>query len=442
MHRRSRACIMVRCLVVVTAACCAHAATLPAQQAAVLVLLGSRHGPAEVLVDGVRVATLLGEQVELPVAPGVPHEVRVRKVGFDDFATEVTLPPGGVSEPIRVNLAARPVRAVAGRAEDLPDAGECGATGAGLALAQAPAGATLLIDGNPAHGLNATPSGSLFELPSPGTHVALVTADGYPEVSFGFEVADGEWIAARLRYPGYPELSADTVLVPVPPRPSLQAEPRPVAPAPPLSQEELQSLRSDLAKAARSRPHRGVLQIGGILTATLGVGGLAMGLTSHTKSCGVDYWAGPTRTCRLERDEPSAVLYAASGGLIAAGIVMTALSRGRPLPDRCGTEARESCMERLSEALSAAEADSAAYPHRKTRWEADSLSWERRHHEALMRLETEALPAWRATVDDMGRRNAVQHANLQRNTTVLQEWLDNVRRGEFTPTVGILRCRR
>jgi hypothetical protein len=510
---RPRVSIIVRCLLGLAPVCCTHATALPAQQVGVLVLLGIRDGPAEVQVDGVRVGTLLDEPLELQVAPGRPHAVRVRKVGFEDFTADVTVTPGGAAEPIRVNLAERPVRAVvrptieaagieppgelhvfdldahrvpvvlgdqafetpitlafprrgaevriggtqlclvptgpspvvrmrAGRIEDLRDASRCEEVRPRMELAQAPAGASLLIDGSPPQALDATPLGPLFELPQAGMHVALVTASGYPDVSFEFEVSDGELITAELAYAGYPDLLSDTVLLPVPPRPSLQAEPRPLAPSPPLSPEERQALRSELAMAARSRPTRSVLQLGGILAATLGVAGLAEGLTSHSKTCGVDYWAGPTYTCRLKRDEPSAVLYAASAGLVAAGIVMTIRGRGRPLPAVCGSEGKDRCVERLSATVDAAEADSAAYPQRASQWEADSLAWERRNQETLTRYEADALPAWRATVAELAQRNAVQHANLQRNTTALQEWLEKVRRGELTPAVRITRRQR
>jgi len=279
----------------------------------------------------------------------------------------------------------------------------------------------------------------VLQLPSAGYHVALVTASAHPDVSFQFEVSGGEWVTAELDYPGYPELSPDTVLLPVPPRPLLQAEPQPLAPPPPMSPEELQALRSNLDTASRSRPQRSMLQVGGILMASLGVAGIVGGLTAHSKTCGYNYWAEPTYVCGRERSGQPAVVYAGSGGLVVTGFALLLRGRRRPLPSVCGSETKDACIESLSAALQVAEADLAAYPQRATRFGADSLAWKRRNAETMTRHETDALPAWRATVADLAQRNAVQHANLQRNTTAISEWLEEVRRGALTPTVRLTR---
>lgn len=182
-----------------------------------------------------------------------------------------------------------------------------------------------------------------------------------------------------------------------------------------------------------------MLQVGGILVASVGVAGIVGGMTAHSKTCGYDYWAEPTYTCRREKDDQAAVVYAVSGGLIATGIALLIRGRGHPLPSACGSEGKDACIERLSAALQVAEGDSAAHPQRASRFGADSLAWERRNAETITRHGTDVIPAWRATVADLAQRNAVQHANLQRNTTAISEWLEEVRRGALTPTVRITR---
>lgn len=166
-------------------------APLPAELPGVL-RVESDPPRAVVLVDSVRIGPT---PVEVPVDAGL-RRVRVLYVGYEPIERSVTVRPGEVSR-VAVTLVRR--------------------TGL-LTFSNLPAGATVLVNGAPASGVTAAPTGDVrvrVEVPGqrPLESVFRVEAQSETTVEYAPRVLDGQALTFALFAPGFAQASGGRPLV-------------------------------------------------------------------------------------------------------------------------------------------------------------------------------------------------------------------------------------